>query len=388
MKWLKELPYEVREGDVHYCHGSPLNIEEFDYIFARDQAAQCLEIWDDLAPLTLIGHSHLCKSFALSPDGVHEVVSDKFELRPGWKYIVSVGSVGQPRDYDPRASYALFDTDKKDVRVQARRLRHQGVGREDLQRRPGAELRPPAVHRRVSVRRRATLACAVMLAAAGGAAAPRTGRPRPGAPEHDVHRGRRRRRRRPVTPAGSDRRSPRGRPSSSRAASSPTSRRTATTRRPRGGATRARCARPSCSPTEARKPKGLYTRGAARPTCRPATSWCALAGAGACGKMAVVAGQVGRAVDDPGDDEARRIQGGRRPGQPELSSTGKTLRPEVLRTACSVKKRQHARATCASWNGPRPPGADDRGAAAAGRAARGAAPWTRRCTSWSTRRGR
>jgi diadenosine tetraphosphatase ApaH/serine/threonine PP2A family protein phosphatase len=113
MQWLKELPYEVREGDVHYCHGSPLNIEEFDYIFARDQAAQCLDIWDDLAPLTLIGHSHLCKSFALSPDGVHEVVSDRFELRPGWKYIVSVGSVGQPRDYDPRASYTLFDTDKK-----------------------------------------------------------------------------------------------------------------------------------------------------------------------------------------------------------------------------------------------------------------------------------
>jgi diadenosine tetraphosphatase ApaH/serine/threonine PP2A family protein phosphatase len=113
MQWLKNLPYQVRKGEVQYCHGSPLNIEEFDYIFARDQAAQCLEIWDDLAPLTLIGHSHLCKSFALSPDGVHEVVSDRFELRPGWKYIVSVGSVGQPRDYDPRASYVLFDTDKR-----------------------------------------------------------------------------------------------------------------------------------------------------------------------------------------------------------------------------------------------------------------------------------
>ena len=105
-EWLKTLPYEVREGEVHFCHGSPLNIEEFDYIFARDQAAQCLEIWDTLARITLIGHSHLCKSFALSLDnGVHEVVSEKFELRPGWKYIVSVGSVGQPRDYDPRASY-------------------------------------------------------------------------------------------------------------------------------------------------------------------------------------------------------------------------------------------------------------------------------------------
>ena len=41
------------------------------------------------------------------------MVAQKFKLRPGWKYIVSVGSVGQPRDYDPRASYVLFDTESK-----------------------------------------------------------------------------------------------------------------------------------------------------------------------------------------------------------------------------------------------------------------------------------
>ena len=113
-EWLKGLPYEVREGEVHFCHGSPLNIEEFDYIFAREQAAQCMEIWDSLSRLTVIGHSHLCKAFALSRDqGVHEVVSETFELRPGWKYIVSVGSVGQPRDYDPRASYTIYDTETR-----------------------------------------------------------------------------------------------------------------------------------------------------------------------------------------------------------------------------------------------------------------------------------
>jgi len=84
-------------------------------LFARDQAAQCMSIWDSMPHLTVIGHSHLCKSFALNPEhaGAQEVVSQKFQLRPGWKYIVSVGSVGQPRDYDPRASYTLFDTEKK-----------------------------------------------------------------------------------------------------------------------------------------------------------------------------------------------------------------------------------------------------------------------------------
>jgi putative phosphoesterase len=113
MTWLQTLPYEVREGHVSFCHGSPVNIEEFEYIFAPEQAARCLPEWERLADVTFIGHSHLCKSFALDRDDVHEVVASKFELRPGHKYIISVGSVGQPRDYDNRASYTVYDTEAR-----------------------------------------------------------------------------------------------------------------------------------------------------------------------------------------------------------------------------------------------------------------------------------
>jgi putative phosphoesterase len=113
MKWLQSLPYEVREGHISFCHGSPVNIEEFEYIFAPEQAARCLPEWERLADVTFIGHSHLCKSFALEPEDVHEVVAQKFELRAGHKYIISVGSVGQPRDYDNRASYTVYDSDAR-----------------------------------------------------------------------------------------------------------------------------------------------------------------------------------------------------------------------------------------------------------------------------------
>ncbi len=44
---------------------------------------------------------------------VYEVVAQSFELRPGYKYIISVGSVGQPRDYDPRASYVVYDSERR-----------------------------------------------------------------------------------------------------------------------------------------------------------------------------------------------------------------------------------------------------------------------------------
>ncbi|MFH0900860.1 MAG: metallophosphoesterase [Pseudomonadota bacterium] len=108
-EWLRSLPYDKREGNLYYCHGSPLGLEDFEYIFAPEQAARCLPVWDQLGEITFIGHSHLCKAFALTRDEVFEVVAARFVIRPGHRYIISVGSVGQPRDYDNRASYTIYD---------------------------------------------------------------------------------------------------------------------------------------------------------------------------------------------------------------------------------------------------------------------------------------
>src|SRR3984885_12694897 len=89
MQWLKQLPYQEKldEIDVLLCHGSPVRLEEFEYIFAPEQARECLSIYDDLADLTLIGHSHLCKVFALRPGEVEELPAKRFTLRKGWKYV-------------------------------------------------------------------------------------------------------------------------------------------------------------------------------------------------------------------------------------------------------------------------------------------------------------
>ena len=113
MDWLRGLPYSRHEAELYFCHGSPVNLQEFEYIFAPEQAALCLPIWDELGDVTFIGHSHLCKSFALTRTEVYEVVAQKFAIRPGHRYIVSVGSVGQPRDYDNRASYTIYDSSER-----------------------------------------------------------------------------------------------------------------------------------------------------------------------------------------------------------------------------------------------------------------------------------
>jgi diadenosine tetraphosphatase ApaH/serine/threonine PP2A family protein phosphatase len=125
MAWLKTLPYKhIVEGTgVHLCHGSPVRLEEFEYIFAPEQARECLSIWDDLGDITLIGHSHLCKVFGLQrPNSVVEQVAEDFTLEDGTKYIVSVGSVGQPRDYDNRASYTVYDSETR--RFEFRRVEY------------------------------------------------------------------------------------------------------------------------------------------------------------------------------------------------------------------------------------------------------------------------
>ena len=55
MEWLKGLPYQkhVEDSNVLLCHGSPVRLEEFEYIFAPEQARECLAIWDDLNHITL-----------------------------------------------------------------------------------------------------------------------------------------------------------------------------------------------------------------------------------------------------------------------------------------------------------------------------------------------
>jgi predicted phosphodiesterase len=113
MEWLKGLPYSIPLPEVGLClcHGSPIRLEEFEYVFAPEQARECLPIWGELLPLTLVGHSHLCKVFALTENDVAELPSRTFVVEPGKKYIASVGSVGQPRDSDNRASFGIYDSE-------------------------------------------------------------------------------------------------------------------------------------------------------------------------------------------------------------------------------------------------------------------------------------
>lgn len=111
MTWLKNLPYKQREGDIEFCHGAPLAPEMFDYLFSADQVVDIVEADQNLAPVTFIGHSHLTISFEIQGQEVTPMVAPEIALQKDAKYIITAGSVGQPRDRDPRTCCGVYDTD-------------------------------------------------------------------------------------------------------------------------------------------------------------------------------------------------------------------------------------------------------------------------------------
>lgn len=120
MNWLRELPYTVVEDGVCYSHGSPIAPENFDYILTEENARDLADHWDDLQPVTFIGHSHLTKAFRMYRDEEgqswgDEVTGDEILIDPTFKYVITVGSAGQPRDNDARACFVLWDTEERTV---------------------------------------------------------------------------------------------------------------------------------------------------------------------------------------------------------------------------------------------------------------------------------
>jgi diadenosine tetraphosphatase ApaH/serine/threonine PP2A family protein phosphatase len=111
--WLAALPEGPIDVDevVQICHGSPF--DEDAYIFDELDAVRALKVAN--RPLCLFGHTHFPVTFELSADSFDSIGSGGLPqmlvpMKAGCKYLINPGSVGQPRDGDPRAAYAIVDT--------------------------------------------------------------------------------------------------------------------------------------------------------------------------------------------------------------------------------------------------------------------------------------
>ncbi len=125
LEFLRRLPEGpvLPQPGVQCVHGSPR--DEDEYVLMRQDAFSILTRVE--LPVTFFGHTHVQGGFWIdpvkeaggaiemhysSPEGIQHFT---LELRGSGKYLVNPGSVGQPRDGDARAAFALYDNDQRSV---------------------------------------------------------------------------------------------------------------------------------------------------------------------------------------------------------------------------------------------------------------------------------
>lgn len=124
--FIDALPFRLDLQGQTFVHASPLEPEEWHYILSPADAQANFDSFD--TPLCFVGHSHVPELFC-------EDIWSR-EVSRGKKFIVNVGSIGQPRDNNWRLSFGIFDTDTwtyKNVRAEydasaaAAKIRNAGL---------------------------------------------------------------------------------------------------------------------------------------------------------------------------------------------------------------------------------------------------------------------
>jgi diadenosine tetraphosphatase ApaH/serine/threonine PP2A family protein phosphatase len=111
MDYLRTLRDQEQIDDIIMAHGSLLDPDE--YVFSPFQAARSLEI----APcrITGVGHTHYPEVYRYEPSTgmCRDIIASEgeVELTEGYRYMINPGSVGQPRDGDYRAAFAVYDNE-------------------------------------------------------------------------------------------------------------------------------------------------------------------------------------------------------------------------------------------------------------------------------------
>jgi diadenosine tetraphosphatase ApaH/serine/threonine PP2A family protein phosphatase len=111
--YLKQLPLTARIEDFILIHSSPDEPQHWHYMHSEDDAAGRFEFFD--SQLLFFGHTHYAGVFEHDGHSVVERRPDNFKLQENSRYMVNVGSLGQPRDGDPDASFAVFDSQTREI---------------------------------------------------------------------------------------------------------------------------------------------------------------------------------------------------------------------------------------------------------------------------------
>jgi diadenosine tetraphosphatase ApaH/serine/threonine PP2A family protein phosphatase len=109
LEYLLSLPEKLEQDDVTIVHGSPRN-PVWDYVMDYMTAVRMYQFFE--TEICLLGHTHV-PAIWYEKEAPKAPVMEYQKVKITEKCILNPGSVGQPRDHDPRAAFALFDPQEK-----------------------------------------------------------------------------------------------------------------------------------------------------------------------------------------------------------------------------------------------------------------------------------
>ncbi|MEW5804748.1 MAG: metallophosphoesterase family protein [bacterium] len=114
--YLKSLPVVLHFPKICLAHSSPFEPAQWHYILSEADAAENFPCFS--APLCFVGHSHQAQIMMTDRSGTcRRILDEVIGLEEGHRYIVNVGSAGQPRDYNPMGAYCLYDENRRQVQI-------------------------------------------------------------------------------------------------------------------------------------------------------------------------------------------------------------------------------------------------------------------------------
>ncbi len=118
LRWLADLPLTASDEHCTLSHGTLDQPERYEYIQCTEDADASLDILE--RPVCFVGHTHVPVSIMRlieAPNRTSYTVDRRVDLTEAKSALVNVGSVGQPRDEDCRAAYAIYDSESHVVDI-------------------------------------------------------------------------------------------------------------------------------------------------------------------------------------------------------------------------------------------------------------------------------
>ncbi len=114
-KIIKSFPVkkESKDDNILFVHATPKDPEEWHYLLTLWDAEINFNYFDN--NFCFIGHSHQPFIIERFPSGELVTYKEEARIKKGDRYIINAGSVGQPRDGDPRACYAIINDEKVEI---------------------------------------------------------------------------------------------------------------------------------------------------------------------------------------------------------------------------------------------------------------------------------